>query len=117
MYNVKNYTEPGGDRTVIGGTLEILDGAEVTGLPDSGGSASGRGHRAPAENASTENKRMNSTFFMAYSSPTTLHRPEVRPGNTPRATWRYPFLPAPPAVSSGVSTPENGGAGNCANGP
>lgn len=41
MYNVKNYTEPGGDRTVIGGTLEILDGAEVTGLPDSGGSASG----------------------------------------------------------------------------
>ncbi len=32
MYNVKNYTEPGGEKTVIGGTLEIKDGAEVTGL-------------------------------------------------------------------------------------
>ena len=31
--NVKNYTEQGGERTVIGGTLDILDGAEVTGLP------------------------------------------------------------------------------------
>lgn len=29
----KNYTENGGDKTVIGGTLEIKAGAEVTGLP------------------------------------------------------------------------------------
>lgn len=29
----KNYTENGGDKTVIGGTLEINAGAEVTGLP------------------------------------------------------------------------------------
>lgn len=29
----KNYTENGGDKTVIGGTLEIKSGAEVTGLP------------------------------------------------------------------------------------
>ncbi|QSX09542.1 Head fiber protein [Alkalibacter rhizosphaerae] len=32
MSNVKNYTEQGGEKTVIGGTLEILDGAQVTGL-------------------------------------------------------------------------------------
>ena len=32
-YNAKNYTEQGGEKTVIGGTLEILAGASVTGLP------------------------------------------------------------------------------------
>ncbi len=32
-YNTKNYTEQGGDKTVIGGTLEIKQGASVTGLP------------------------------------------------------------------------------------
>ena len=32
-YNAKNYTEQGGAETVIGGTLEILEGASVTGLP------------------------------------------------------------------------------------
>ena len=32
-YNSKNYTEQGGEKTVIGGTLEILSGASVTGLP------------------------------------------------------------------------------------
>ena len=31
-YNVKNYTEQGGEKTVIGGTLEVLDGATVTGI-------------------------------------------------------------------------------------
>ena len=34
-YNTKNYTEQGGDKTVIGGTLEIKQGASVTGLPSS----------------------------------------------------------------------------------
>ena len=34
-YSVKNYTEQGGDKTVIGGTLEIKEGATVTGLPSS----------------------------------------------------------------------------------
>ncbi len=29
-YNVKNYTEQGGEKTVIGGTLEVSDGATVT---------------------------------------------------------------------------------------
>jgi hypothetical protein len=31
-YNVKNYTEQGGEKTVIGGTLEIKSGASVTGI-------------------------------------------------------------------------------------
>lgn len=32
-YNTKNYTEQGGEITVIGGTLKIEEGAVVTGLP------------------------------------------------------------------------------------
>jgi len=32
-YNTKNYTEQGGDKTVIGGILEIKQEAAVTGLP------------------------------------------------------------------------------------
>ncbi|MDE8725930.1 head fiber protein [Ruminococcus bromii] len=32
-YNGKNYAEQGGDKWVIGGTLEIKEGASVTGLP------------------------------------------------------------------------------------
>lgn len=32
-YNVKNYTEQGGDKTVIGGTLEIKEGAILIGMP------------------------------------------------------------------------------------
>jgi hypothetical protein len=35
-YNIKNYTEQGGEKTVIGGVLEIKEGASVTGLPSSG---------------------------------------------------------------------------------
>ena len=31
--NCKNYLADGGDRLVIGGTLEIREGASVTGLP------------------------------------------------------------------------------------
>ena len=33
-FNTKNYTEPGGEKTVIGGTLEFADGAKVEGLPE-----------------------------------------------------------------------------------
>ena len=33
--NTENYTEQGGDTTVIGGTLEIKEGAQVKGLPAS----------------------------------------------------------------------------------
>ena len=31
-YNTLNYTEQGGEKTVIGGTLEVKDGATVTGI-------------------------------------------------------------------------------------
>jgi hypothetical protein len=31
-YTTKNYTTDGGDKTVIGGTLEIKEGASVTGI-------------------------------------------------------------------------------------
>lgn len=32
-YDCKNYMEPGGDKWVIGGELEVKSGAKVTGLP------------------------------------------------------------------------------------
>ena len=32
-YNAKNYTEQGGEKTVIGGELEFKEGAQVKGLP------------------------------------------------------------------------------------
>lgn len=38
-YNVKNYTEQGGEKTVIGGTLQVLDGATVTGITGATGAA------------------------------------------------------------------------------
>jgi len=40
-YNAKNYTEQGGEKTVIGGTLEIKQGASVTGLPAASGTVVG----------------------------------------------------------------------------
>jgi len=39
-YNTKNYTEQGGDKTVIGGTLEIKEGASVMGLTSTAAPAS-----------------------------------------------------------------------------
>lgn len=33
MYNTKNYTEPGGEKTVIGGKLEFANTAEVSNFP------------------------------------------------------------------------------------
>ena len=47
-YNAKNYMAQGGDRLVIGGTLEIKEGASVTGLP-----------AAAADNAGTVNLAAN----------------------------------------------------------
>lgn len=32
-YNSKNYMEQGGEKWIIGGTMEVLPGASVTGLP------------------------------------------------------------------------------------
>ena len=46
-YTTKNYMEQGGDKWVIGGTLEIKEGATVTGLPG------GSGQQAAAQPDST----------------------------------------------------------------
>ena len=37
-YNTKNYMEQGGEKLVIGGELEVLEGATVTGLVDAASS-------------------------------------------------------------------------------
>lgn len=49
-FNAKNYTEPGGARTVIGGELVIEAGAKLTALPGSTveGVGGGNGGDAPA---------------------------------------------------------------------
>lgn len=39
MYNTKNYTEQNGEKTVIGGELEIKSGATVTGFPQAANQA------------------------------------------------------------------------------
>ena len=39
--NCKNYLTDGGDRLVIGGTLEIREGASVTGLPSAAADSPG----------------------------------------------------------------------------
>ena len=40
-YNAKNYTEQGGEKTVIGGTLEVLPGATI--VADEGATVEGFG--------------------------------------------------------------------------
>ena len=40
-YNAKNYMAQGGDRLVIGGTLEIREGASVTGRPPAAAGSAG----------------------------------------------------------------------------
>ena len=40
-YNAKNYRTQGGDRWVIGGSLEIQEGASVTGLPSAAADSPG----------------------------------------------------------------------------
>lgn len=38
-YTTKNYTTDGGDKTVIGGTLDIKEGAVLLGLPQAANQA------------------------------------------------------------------------------
>lgn len=40
-YNAKNYTEQGGEKTVIGGTLEFASGAKIVNLPEATKNATG----------------------------------------------------------------------------
>ena len=48
-YNVKNYTEQGGDVTHIGGKLVIEEGALVEGLPFPSGSITPAANQADSE--------------------------------------------------------------------
>ena len=48
-YNVKNYTEQGGDVTHIGGKLVIEEGAFVEGLPFPSGSITPSANQAASE--------------------------------------------------------------------
>ena len=50
-YNVKNYTEQGGDVTHIGGKLIFEEGATVEGLPSSGFGS--KAENQPASTATT----------------------------------------------------------------
>ena len=52
-YNAKNYMAQGGDRLVIGGTLEIKEGASVTGLPAAAADNAGMVNLAANQAAST----------------------------------------------------------------
>ena len=52
-YNAKNYMAQGGDRLVIGGTLEIKEGASVTGLPAAAADNAGMVNLAVNQAAST----------------------------------------------------------------
>ena len=51
-YNAKNYMAQGGDRLVIGGSLEILEGASVTGLPPAAADSPGVVRTAANQTAS-----------------------------------------------------------------
>ena len=48
-YNVKNYTEQGGDVTHIGGKLVIEEGASVEGRPFPSGSITSAANQADSE--------------------------------------------------------------------
>jgi hypothetical protein len=54
MYNTKNYTEQGGDKTVIGGTLAFGPSADVTGLPAASATVRGGVKMAANQAASVE---------------------------------------------------------------
>lgn len=51
MHLTKNYNTDGGDRTVIGGTLEFTEDAEVKNFPGGGGSGGGKAENQSASTA------------------------------------------------------------------
>ena len=92
-YNTKNYTEQGGEKTVIGGTLEIKQGASVTGLPS---------YTLPAATASAlggvkaATKSEGDTVEVKLGSDKKLYAPA------------YPVVPAfPVAATQGDSTADS----------
>jgi hypothetical protein len=92
-YNAKNYTEQGGERTVIGGTLEIKEGASVTGLPSS---------QVPAATETT----LGGVKATAKTETDTVPAKIGTDGNLYVPT--YPTVPeVPVAVNQAVSTAED----------
>ena len=92
-YNAKNYTEQGGGKTVIGGTLEIQEGASVTGLPSS---------QVPAATETT----LGGVKATAKTETDTVPAKIGTDGNLYVPT--YPTVPeVPVAVNQAVSTAEN----------
>lgn len=69
-YNAKNYTEQGGEKTVIGGTLEVLDGATVTGITGVAATANattlGGIKASPKSAGDTVEVKINSTTSKLY---------------------------------------------------
>lgn len=69
-YNAKNYTEQGGEKTVIGGTLEVLDGATVNGITGAAAAATATkigGIKASAKGAGdTVEVKIDSTTSKLY---------------------------------------------------
>lgn len=69
-YNAKNYTEQGGEKTVIGGTLEVLDGATVTGITGVAATANattlGGIKASPKSTGDTVEVKINSTTSKLY---------------------------------------------------
>ena len=45
MHNCKNYSTQGGDKLVIGGEIEVLDGATIIGITGVVAAASARRYR------------------------------------------------------------------------
>lgn len=72
-YNVKNYTEQGGEKTVIGGTLEVLDGATVTGVIATANATTLGGIKAsPRGTGDTVEVKIDSTTSKLYVAPPAL---------------------------------------------
>lgn len=85
-YNAKNYTEQGGEKTVIGGTLEIKEGASVTGLPfelrPADATALGGVKAVPATEEDVIPVRITESGFLVV--PANIHMPGM--GNQPDST-------------------------------
>ena len=94
-YNTKNYTEQGGDKTVIGGTLEIKEGASVTGLTSTAAPAS----EAALGGVKAATKEVTDTVPVKIGEDGILYVPT------------YPVVPEIPAAANQVDSIATDAAG------
>lgn len=87
-YNGKNYAEQGGGKWVVGGTLEIKEGASVTGLP------AGAAYSLPVASASA----LGGVKAAAKTSGDTVPVKADGAGNLFVPT--YPSVPAVPKAAN-----------------